>query len=144
MKLKTKTRILCGCGSVVSLVILVLCGSIFYMTRDGRIAKDPEKIADEAGFDLPAYTIVSKFDNMERHTSAWSNYTWKLQLKKPLSEKDIKNLKKLVEKNAKWTYNPDNHTYDYHSEENERYLSITIDAVEGKVTMDYEWLDFLA
>ena len=147
MKPKTKKRILWGCGSMVSLILLiivVICGIFFYMTRDDRIATDPEKIADEADFDLPAYRVISQDDNMERGSSAWSAYEWELQLQEPLSEKDINKLKKLVEKNTEWTYDSDNRTYRYRHEEEERYFSIIIDSVEGKVYMDYNWWDILS
>ena len=130
--------------SLILLIIVVICGIFFYMTRDDRIATDPEKIADEADFDLPAYRVISQDDNMERGSSAWSAYEWELQLQEPLSEKDINKLKKLVEKNTEWTYDSDNRTYRYRHEEEERYFSIIIDSVEGKVYMDYNWWDILS
>lgn len=147
MKSKTKKRILWGCGSVVSLILLiivVICGIFFYMTRDNRIATDPEKIADEADFDLPAYTVISQDDNMDRPASAWSAYEWVLLLNEPLAEKDIKKLNKLVGKDTHWSYNEKSHTYIYRFEEEERYFSIEISINERKVYMDYNWWDILS
>lgn len=136
-----------GCGLVVSfavLFIVFICGMFFYLTRDNRIAANPEEIANEADFDLPAYVVVSQNDNMDRGASAWSSYRWELELKEPLSEKSLKELDKLVQKNSHWKYYQEGKAYIYELEENERNFSIRINVDKRRVYMYYEWWDVLS
>lgn len=149
MNSKTKKWILLGCGSIVSLIVLfivLVCGIFFYLTRDNRIATDPERIANEANFDLPAYIVVSQNDNMDRGASAWSSYSWDLILKEPLSEKNLKKLDKLVDKDSHWhSYQKDDEkVYIYDIEEEDRIFSIEINVDKRKVYMYYEWWDILS
>jgi hypothetical protein len=116
----------------------------FIVTRDNRIAKDPGKIAAEAGFDLPEYDVTYQSDNMERCSSAWSSYDWEVKLKEPLSEKKLGELGKLVKKNADWTYDPETNTYIFYHEENERNFGITIYVDDNIVTMGFNWWDALS
>ena len=147
MKAKTKKRLLWGCGSIVSIVvilILLLFGAILYFSQDDSIAQNPKKIADEAGFDLPAYTVIYQNDNMDRAASAWSSYEWKLKVNEPLEKTVIDQLNKLVNEDSNWSYSPESHTYEYSIEEEDRYFSITINVDESEVHMDYNWYDILS
>lgn len=65
---------------LMMLIVLSSCGN-------NRIAQNPSLIASEAGFNLPDYSIISQDNNMDRGASAWSEYSWKLKLNEPLSEK---------------------------------------------------------
>lgn len=122
-------------------IICIVCSC----SCDSSIAKDPKQIANEAGFDLPSYTVISQDDNIERGASAWTDYTWRLKLNEPLSKKDIDKLKKLVDKDSNWSYNAESHTYEYNfDEEGERSSYIIISVDEGTVILDYSWWDFFA
>ena len=85
MKIKKKKVFLWG---LVIVVLFTLYRCIAY--SDSAIAENPKKIANEAGWALPDYDVVEQYDNMDRGASAWSQYTWIVKLKEPLSEKDIK------------------------------------------------------
>ena len=116
----------------------------FLITSCGNV-KNPSVIADEANFELPDYTVISQSDNMNREASAWSSYVWKLKLKNPLSEKEIKQLNNLVEKDQNWTYDSVNHIYIYkYSEEDRKNSRIEINIDTNIVNMEYEWYDILS
>ena len=101
--------------------VFTLLAIVCSCSCDSSIANDPKKIADAAGFDLPAYTVMSQDDNMERGASAWTDFTWRLKLNEPLSKEDIDKLNKLVDEEPEWTYNAESHTYQYnHDEEGDR------------------------
>ena len=129
---------------VALLPILGIWSFISSLTRDNRIAKDPTRIAKEAHFDLPAYDVIFQENNMDRNASAWSAYMWDLKLKEPLDEKIKGKLDRLVRKDPRWVYNPDNKTYSYVSEETDRTLTIQIRVMDKMVSMDYDWWDILS
>ncbi len=150
MKKGLKKFLKWGCGTVAALflvLVLLVALSIYGMTMDGRIAKDPERIAAEADFDLPDYVIVRQSDNMDRGSSAWSQYTWKLRLKEPLSDNDLEKLQRLVKKNSYWTYNAAENTYVYLEEgdviNGERSMSVSVHIYDDHVTVEmyYCWWD---
>ena len=102
MKLTGKLAL--GCGAVILFFItaIIIFGMIIYFKSDNWTAKSPERICKEVGFKLPSYTVVEKENNMDRGSSAWSWYSWRIKLKKPLSEKDIHQLEKLVKEDTNW------------------------------------------
>lgn len=143
--MKTKKILKWGCCSLAALFVIAIIVLFSMLTRDNDIATDPSRIADEAGFDLPDYTVVNQYDNMDRGASAWSSYEWELVLNEPLKEKDLKKLDHLVDKDPNWSYSEETRTYSYHlNEDGERYFTIVINANDGKVNMDYSWWDFLS
>lgn len=147
MQPKTKKWIAWGCGSIIALFLLFVLFIVCVMaslTRDNRIATDPEAIADEADFDLPAYVVISQDDNMDRGASAWSSYVWELKLKSPLAEDELQELNELVAETPHWRYDSENNIYYFSLEESERNISIIIDADEARVTLDYYWWDMLS
>ncbi len=148
MKLKAKKIILWGCGSILTLVLLLVIAifSLFYyLTQDNRIAEDPTKIASRADFDLPAYVVLEQTDNMDRGTSAWSYYGWELQLEEPLTDNDLAELNELSKMDSHWSYNEERESYIYSlREEGKRYITIIINIKENSIYMSYEWWDFLA
>lgn len=54
------------------------------------------------GFKLLPYSILEEEDNMDRSSSSWSWFNWRIKLKKPLSEKDILQLENLVKEDPNW------------------------------------------
>lgn len=102
MKLLAKIGFGCA-GIILSFIIAVIIfGLVIYFKSDNWTARSPERICKEAGFKLPSYTVIDEEDNMERGSSSWSWYYWRVKLKKPLSEKDIQQLEKLVKKDPNW------------------------------------------
>ena len=155
MKKVRKTLLLWGCGALGTLVILfnltlLYIGSILFIISsydvDRKIANDPEEIAEKADFDLPDYVVVSRTDNMDRQSSAWSAYTWEVRLKEPLSADDLEDLQELVEDDTCWTYNAAKNTYHYFKgagldESTEVTVDVQIHKDKTTVTLDYCWWD---
>ncbi len=81
---------------IIHIVALAMLFLVLGSCGDNRIANNPSSIADEAGLNLPSYTIVSQADNMDRGASAWSEYTWELKLNEPFTTKSIDELNQLV------------------------------------------------
>lgn len=124
---------------LLSLIIIVsACG-------DHRTAKNPAAIADEAGFSLPEYSVVSQDDNMDREASAWSEYDYEIKLNNPLSSKQIKELNNLVAKDSHWTYDSAKRIYTYfYSDEESKNIRIDIYVYSNTVKMAYAWYDIFA
>ena len=140
MKIKKKKVFRWGLV-VAALFILYRC--VAY--SDMAIAESPKKIANEAGFKLPDYDVVEQYDNMDRGASAWSNYTWIVKLKEPLSDKDIKRLNRLVEKERQWIYDKKTHTYQYNQNpEDGPCITIIVDVDKTQVRLEYMWWDWLS
>lgn len=112
--MKTLSKFGLGCCAVLLffIVAIITCGVIFYFNSDNWIARSPARICKEAGFKLPAYKTLEKDDNMGRDSSSWSWYYWRIKLKKPLSKKDIRRLKKLVKDDPNW-YEIGNNIFEY-------------------------------
>ena len=127
--------------TILSFVVFIY---IFFVKEQGsiRVASCPSCIANEADFNLPEYTVLSRTDNMDRPSSAWSCYEWDLKLCEPLTSESIEALKKLVKKNEHWTYNGDKHIYTYSYDTSDVRYSITISVDTYSVYMYYEWWDF--
>lgn len=120
------------------LILAFSCGN-------NRIAKHPSLITDEAGFNLPSYTIVSQTDNMNRGASAWSEYSWELKLNEPLPEKSIDELNQLVKKDPNWSYDSSTRIYKYvFAKEDSKNITITINVDTGVINMEYAWWDALS
>lgn len=136
-----------GCGSVIIIAAAFWTALIYYLTLDERIAKDPKKIAAEAGFELPDYVVVEQTDNMNRSSSAWSDYQWTLRLVEPLTEEQIQHLNTLVTKDRQWSYRPTDRTYVYDTnpalEDDRPVINIHMRA-DGEVWLEYMWWDFFA
>ena len=146
MKTKTKKILLWGCGSVLALVVVLILVAVvgfLILTRDNRIAKDPSRIAKDAGFDLPSYVVQSQDDNMDRGASAWSSYEWKILLDEPLGEKSLNELEKLVKKNSHWAFDSEERAYTYEIEEDDRHSTIIIPVDDRTVWLSYMWWDIL-
>ncbi len=156
MKKVQKKLLLLGCGVLGTLVVLfnltlLYAGCIMFIISayqaDREIANNPEKIAACADFDLPDYVVVSRSDNMDRGSSAWSDYTWEVRLKEPLSADDLEDLQELVEDDTCWTYNAAKNTYHYSNvtgldESPEVTVTVQIHKDKTTVTLDYCWWDF--
>jgi hypothetical protein len=141
--IKTFLKWVCSIFLALAFGIVLL---VLYVNKDFCIARNPEKIAAEADFELPDYTVVRQSDNMNRSDSAWSDYYWELKLDNPLADKDLAKLKKLVEKNSHWTYNAKENTYSYRYDGDGRgiVIDVCIHGASTSVTMDYNWRDFLS
>ena len=149
MKTKTKRYFLWGCGGCGSITIITLVlviGFIYYLNKDYDIAKNPTKIASEAGFSLPPYDVISQEDNMDRGTSAWSSYHWELKLKEPLSNNQVKELDNLVKKDELWKYDQETRAYIYYRDgwDSESPSIHIVVHINGKVNMSYDWYDWLS
>lgn len=140
-----------GCGIPLLLIVSLLASLVYsiFSTPEYRIARDPEKIATLADFELPEYKVVSKTNNMDRTSSAWSDYTWSVQIKTPVEKDVINSLNHLVNQNQHWTYEPQNKTYHYKYPDidpSEGYvesaeISISVNVLSGIVILDYTWWD---
>ena len=81
-------------------IILIILGTFLvlllglYSFLFGNQASSPDSIARKVGLRLPAYEITKAEDNMDRTASAWSDYYYEIQFKKPLSEKFIRKVEK--------------------------------------------------
>lgn len=102
MKLFANFRL--GCGGIILLIIaaIIVAGMIVYFNTDNWIARSPNRICKEVGLKLPSYTVLEEGNNMDRDASSWSWYSWRIKLKKPLSEKDIHKLERLVKEDPNW------------------------------------------
>ena len=137
-----------GCITLSIVGIILFFGGKMALTyifeHDRNIASDPSKIASVAHFKLPDYEVIEQNDNMDRGTSAWSSYYWKVKFKDPLNEKSIKKLDKLAKKYSNWTYKPEIKSYCYSDvDEGECNVSISINIEENTASMSYEWWDIL-
>lgn len=132
-------------GFIVLFVILPLV-SILLLTYPNRLAENPERIASKAGIRLPAYEVVDRWDNFDRTSSAWSEVGYTLQLRMPLAERFIRNLGRLEEKGAGWSFDEGGTIYTYcsSSEDDGPCMTIVIDAETGQIRMTYTWWDFLS
>lgn len=102
--MKTLAKVGLGCAGIIVFFItgVIVFGLIVYFNSNNWTAKSPERICKKVGFKLPPYTIIEEEDNMERDSSSWSWYYWKIKLKKPLSEKDIHQLENLAKNDPIW------------------------------------------
>lgn len=130
----------------LQLATALLIISVSLVSCDGhRVAINPNTIAHEAHFDLPAYTVVSRDDNMDREASAWSSYTWQVKLNDALSESDIEKLNELVKKDNNWSFDSAKNMYRYHYDEPESknyFIEIYIDT--NIIKMEYNWYDIFS
>lgn len=153
--MKTLAKIGLGCGAVFLffIVAIIICWLIYYFNSGNWIARSPERICKEMGFKLPAYKVLEEEDNMDRDSSSWAWYYWRVKLKKPLSKKDIHKLEKLVEKDPNW-HRFENNIFEYRNYkesweadydiESNSMLSpqvyIKIDS-DNEVSINYMWYD---
>lgn len=156
--MKLRSKLILGCtGTILFFIVaFVIFGLVFYFNSENWIAKSPKRICKEAGFKLPSYIILEEEDNMERGSSSWSWYYWRIKLKKPLSEKDIQKLENLVEKDPNWKGSPhDIFEYknykDYwepgYNSEIDTFISPQIHIViysTDEISIKYYWNDFFA
>ncbi|MBQ3657418.1 MAG: hypothetical protein II956_11325 [Bacteroidales bacterium] len=126
---------------VIAFAMLILA----FSCGNNRVAKNPSLITDEAGFNLPSYTIVGQADNMDRSASAWSEYSWELKLNEPLSAKSIDELNQLVKKDPNWSYDSSKRIYKYvFVKEDSKNITITISVDTRVINMEYGWWDVLS
>lgn len=134
-------------AAFVGLIFAIFVGLMLWFSIDGWTAESPSRIAKEAGFKLPAYEIVEQYDNMDRTASAWSEYDYKVKLKEPLSDKQIKKLDKLVEKDFRWTAKTENGIitgYEYEEFTDDKYIVLRIYLNENIVTLSFSYRDILS
>ena len=122
---------------------LILGGGFFLYTKtDNWTAKSPRRIIKEAGYSLPAYRVIETGNNMDRGSSSFSWYYWKIKTKKPLSKKEIKKLKKLAAKDPNWHNEGDSFNYVTGGHGgSDKSIKISIEK-NGEISMRYEWRDF--
>lgn len=132
-------------GGVLTLIIelgLIFILMFYDSFKHEYRAKNPERIASYADFDLPDYDVVESDNNMERSASSYSAYDWQLKLKHPLTKEEISELDNLVEDDAEWSYDKQSRQYTYHVEGDSPYVNICIDVKTHTVDMEYEWEDW--
>ena len=128
---------------LVLLLIFLPLPPFLISSLDHRIAKDPEKIADRADWDIPAYDVISQTDNMDRGASAWSFYEWEVQLKE-LSEEDIEDLDELVEDDENWRFEEIDGAKCYICGNDDTSVKITMNTKTLLATLSYLWWDYLS
>ena len=125
-------------------IILLILGSIFalilglYILLFGNQAPTPDAIAKKIGLKLPTYQITKADDNMDRTTSAWSDYYYEIEFEKPLSEKFLRKVEKL--KNC----SREGNTYTIEKESPDEWAGyIKLYPEENRATIEYTFRDAL-
>lgn len=130
-------------GGLVGLFITGIVVITLVLTRDERIAKDPDRILSQVDLKLPAYEVLYYDNNMNRSQSAWSEYEWMLKLKEPLNEKDLSRLDKKVSDDRNWSYDAEEHWFVYDSDVDDPHIRVVVFTDSGKVQLEYMWYDIL-
>ena len=125
-------------------IIFLILGSIFalilglYLLLFGNQATTPDAIAKKIGLKLSTYQITKADDNMDRTTSAWSDYYYEIEFEKPLSEKFLRKVEKL--KNC----SREGNTYTIEKESPDEWAGyIKLYPEENRATIEYTFRDAL-
>lgn len=131
MKKPTK-NILVILGFIIALILGL------YLLLFGNQATTPDAIAKKIGLKLPTYQITKADDNMDRTTSAWSDYYYEIEFEKPLSEKFLRKVEKL--KNC----SREGNTYTIEKESPDEWAGyIKLYPEENRATIEYTFRDAL-
>ena len=123
---------------IAILGVIAAFGLSAYLLLFANQATTPDSIARKIGLRLPAYEITKADDNMDRTASAWSDYYYEIQFKKPLSEKFIKKVVK--QKNC----TREGETLIVSDESPDSWSGrIQIYPKENRATLEYEFWDSL-
>lgn len=123
---------------IATLGVITVLGLSIYLLLFANQATTPDSIARKVGLRLPAYEITKAEDNMDRTASAWSDYYYEIQFKKPLSEKFIRKVEK--QKNC----TREGETLIVSDESPDSWSGkVYIYSKENRATLEYEFWDSL-
>ena len=88
--MKKRRFIIALIAVALAALVLGLCVLLF-----ANQASTPEGIARKVGLRLPAYRVTRAEDNLDRTASAWTNYLYEIEFKKPLTEAFLKKIGKM-------------------------------------------------
>ena len=123
------------------LIALLLTTFLVMVRRDVNIAESPKRILKISGLSYSDFTIADGSNNMDRATSAWTNYEYTLQVNSPA--KLQKKVEKLVVKDSNWSKS-ESGEYCYELSNESIMLGIYISPDCSTIKIDYSWWDFLS
>lgn len=139
------------------IIVIPIVFSLIYLRPSDhyRTAKDPEKIAKYAGWNIPDYEIIDIGGNKcKTHNSQWCDYSYYLEFIDDLTKSDVNKLKELTQKDRRWTYRDDN-VYVFNYDMNNDYLlgysewnedenisvSIIVNLDDSSAQLSYSWYE---